>query len=76
MKPSAKKAIIHKETKPEDMVTRRRILLMKGQLGLQKKPIPESINLLSIEYLKKKRKKSSKEEELTLSSSEEGEGME
>ena len=39
------------------MVTRRRVLLLKSQLGLQQKAIPQSINLLSTEYLKRKRKK-------------------
>jgi len=57
IKPMAKRAIVHKENKPEDMVTRRRVLLLKSQLGLQQKAIPQSINLLSTEYLKRKRKK-------------------
>ena len=54
------------------MVTRRRVLLLKSQLGLQQKAIPQSINLLSTKYLKRKRKNSQKESE----SSSEGEGIE
>ena len=73
IKPMAKRAIVHKENKPEDMVTRRRVLLLKSQLGLQKKAIPQSIKLLSNEYLKRKRKKSSQKES---ESSSEGEGIE
>ena len=59
IKPMAK-SNCSKVNKPEDMVTRRRVLLLKSQLGLQQKAIPQSINLLSNEYLKRKRKKSSK----------------
>ena len=73
IKPMAKRAIVHKENKPEDMVTRRRVLLLKSQLGLQQKAISQSINLLSTEYLKRKRKRYSQKES---ESSSEGEGIE
>ena len=74
IKPMAKRAIVHKENKPEDIVTRRRVLLLKSQLGLQKKAILQSINLLSNEYLKRKRKRKKSSQKESESSSE-GEGI-
>lgn len=60
-----KKVIPQNETLCQDLITRSRVLLLKNQLTIQKKQVPESINNLSKKILetRKKRKANEMEEE-------------
>ena len=58
-----KKSIPQNETVCKDLITRSRVLLLKSQLTIQKKQVPESINNLSKKFLETRRKRKANEME-------------
>ena len=58
-----KEAIPQNETVCKDLITRSRVLLLKSQLTIQKKQVPESINNLSKKFLETRRKRKANEME-------------